>query len=293
MNSAFLALHLSILLAGWTGVFGKLIGLTAVIIVWWRLVICGSVMAVTVKTFGLLEKTTTKEKLSFMLLCAVLAYQWMLFYAGIKASNISVGVVSFSTMGFFTAIFEPLLTGARIRVREILFSLVTVLGIYLIFHFDTQYRLGVIYATLSAAGAAAIAVYMKKFRRNHNSETVLTWQFTGGFLGTALILPAYFWMYPADSFWPTLWPDLPYLLIFATVVTLGMYWLQMYSLKHVSAFTVNLSYNLEPVYSVAIAILFLGEAQELTNTFWFGLTLIALSVLMQTACVIRDKRRGL
>ena len=292
MGNAFLALHLSILLAGWTGVFGKLIELTPVMIVFWRVVIGGAIMLCVVNMSHTFERCSPKERVQYLLLGAFLAYQWMLFYAGIKASNISIGVVSFSTLGFFTAIFEPLLNKKRIALHEIGFSLLTVAGIALIFHFDSRYRLGIIFGTLSAAGAALIAIYMKAFRRSHNSQTVLTWQFCGAFLGTALLLPFYFYFVPDTAFFPKLWPDVPYLVIFATVVTLGMYWLQMVALSHVSAFTVNLSYNLEPVYSIAIAILFLGEARELNSSFWAGLGLIALSVVLQTIVVIKRQKEA-
>ena len=161
MGNAFLALHLSILLAGWTGV--------------WqtdsahprhdRLLACchrrrHHVCVVNMShTF---ERCSPKERVQYLLLGAFLAYQWMLFYAGIKASNISIGVVSFSTLGFFTAIFEPLLNKKRIALHEIGFSLLTV-PYRLIFHFDSRYRLGIIFGTLSAAGAALIAIYMKAF----------------------------------------------------------------------------------------------------------------------------------
>ena len=85
---------------------------------------------------------------------------------------------------------------------------------------------------------------MKSFRRTHNPETVLTWQFAGTVLSFAAAAPFVFLANPETRFWPVLWPDTLYLVIFATVITLGMYLLQMMALKHISAFTLNLSYNL-------------------------------------------------
>ena len=202
-----------------------------------------------------------------MLLGAFLAVQWMLFYAAIKASNVSIGVLSFSTVGFFT-----------------------ILGIALIFHLDSRYRLGLFYGVLSAAGATLIAIFMKSFRRTHNPETVLTWQFAGAVLSFAAAAPFVFLANPETRFWPVLWPDTLYLVIFATVITLGMYLLQMMALKHISAFTLNLSYNLEPVYSILIAMVLFDEGRELNFSFWAGLALIALSVVLQTASVLRQKK---
>ena len=122
MRNAFIALHVSILLAGWTGVFGKLIELTPFMIVFWRVVIGGSVLLGIVLAVKRLEKCSAKDITRFMLLGAFLAVQWMLFYAAIKASNVSIGVLSFSTVGFFTAIFEPLLERKRISLKERFFG---------------------------------------------------------------------------------------------------------------------------------------------------------------------------
>jgi drug/metabolite transporter (DMT)-like permease len=80
-----------------------------------------------------------------------------------------------------------------------------------------------------------------------------------------------------------------YLLLLALVCTIGLYLLQIQVLKQVSAFTVNLSYNLEPVYSIILAMLFFGEAKELNFAFYAGLGLILLSVLLQTWEAIRYK----
>lgn len=290
MQNAFLSLHLSILLAGTTGVFGKLINLSPMMIVWWRALIAGLALYAIVRCKNLFEKCSTKEIVKYVLLGIFLSYQWMLFYASIKASNISVGVVTFSTVGFFTAILEPLILKSRFSVRELLLSLLTILGVFLIFSFDARYRLGICYGVISAAGAALVAIYMKAFRREHNATTVLTWQFAGAFIGSCLILPFYFYFSPETAFVPPTAMDAVNLAIFATVVTLGMYLLQMVAFKQISAFTVNLSYNLEPVYSILIAIVFLGEAKELNASFWMGLGLIGTSVVLQTLIVMRQRK---
>lgn len=289
MQNAFLALHLSILLAGWTGVFGKLIALSAYMVVFWRVVIGGAVLWAIVVMTKKLEVVSRHDKWAYLALGAFLAFQWMAFYAAVKASNVSIGVLAFSTIGFFTAIFEPLLSRTRISAKEIGFSLLTILGIALIFHFDSRYRLGLFYGTLSAAMAALIAIYMKRFQRRNNPQTVLLWQFAGAGSALTICLPVLSTIVPDTAFFPTLWPDVPYLVIFATVVTLGMYLLQLIALKRISAFTVNLSYNLEPVYSILIAMVLFDEARELNASFWAGLALIGLSVLLQTVSVLRQR----
>ena len=295
MKNAFLSLHLSIILAGWTGVFGKLIDLNAFMVVWWRIALGGACLWAIVLTFKTLQKTDWRSRLKFLTIGAMLGFQWIGFYAAIKASNVSIGVVSFSTVGFFTALFEPLLAKKLPSLKELGFSLLTILGISLIFHFDSRFRLGIFYGVISAAGAALLAILMKKAQRHHNAQTVMLWQFAGAFLGLSAAIPFVFQAIPDMVFFPALWPDGLYLVIFATVVTIGMYLLQLQALRQISAFTVNLSYNLEPIYSILIAMMLFNEARELNLSFWIGLNLIAISVLLQTLSVqinLRHKDRA-
>ncbi len=290
MKKAFLQLHLSILLASWTGIFGKLIELTPGLIVFWRIVIAGGILWLWAWFTGRLERVTPRDRIGIMLVGALLMLQWTLFYASIKASSVSIGVVAFSSVGFFTALLEPLMTGSRVKSKEILFSCLTMLGIYLIFHFDTRYRLGIAFGLAGAAAAAALAVFFRKYRAKYSSVTVMSWQLTGGFVSALALLPAYLALMPPQNVLPQ--PiDWLWLVIFSTFCTLGMYILQIQSLEKISAFTVNLSYNLEPVYSIVLAMILFGEARELGLEFYGGLALICLSVALQTGNVLATQRR--
>ena len=221
---------------------------------------------------------------------ALLMLQWTLFYASIKASNVSIGVVAFSSIGFFTAILEPLFHRRRPSLKELGISLLTILGIYLIFHFDTQYRLGIVFGLLSAFGAALLAIFFKHYRAKYSTNTCMAWQLAGGFVAIVLLMPVYRHFMPPEPFFPE-GLDILYLLIFATLCTLGMYILQIQSLERISAFTVNLSYNLEPVYSILLAMVIFHEARDLGLSFYAGVGLIILSVMLQTLSVTKLSRR--
>ena len=275
MKKAFLQLHISILLAGWTGVFGKLMMLSPGLIVFWRIVIAGGCLWLWAWLTKRLEKVTPRDRIAIMGVGALLAVQWTLFYASIKASNVSIGVVAFSSIGFFTALIEPLMNRARIS---------------LIFHFDAQYRLGIALGLVGAAAAALLAVYFKRYRAKYSSVTVMSWQLLGGFAFSCVAIPIYVSLMPPEPFIPT-WPDTLYLPIFAIFCTLFMYILQIQSREHISAFTVNLSYNLEPIYSIILAMVIFGEARDLGPSFYAGIGLIALSVALQTSSVVRGRKR--
>ena len=276
----FIQLHLSVLLAGFTGLFGRLITLNEVDIVWYRMLFTSLILLVFT---GLPHVGWHK----FLQLCgcgALLGVHWMLFYGSIKASNVSIGVICFSLIGFFTALFEPLIYKRKISWVELLFSLITVAGVLCIFSLDARYRYGIMIGIASSAVCALYAICNKKASVGVRSRTVLMYQMSGGLIMVSAIIPFYLMVFPSlqpvvvipqDS---NVW----FMLCHALFCTVGMYLLQIQALKCLSAFTVNLTYNLEPCYTIILAFLIFGEGREINFSFYIGITLILLSVLLQT-----------
>ena len=288
MKQAFIKLHLSILIAGFTGIFGKLISLNEGLLVWYRMLITSLVLCLILWAIKKIPVVPKREIFKIGGVGLLLSLHWIFFYGSIKASNVSVGVVCFSVVGFFTAVLEPMINKHRISVKELLFSLITLGGIILIFQFDTQYRMGIILGVVSSGLCALFTIMNKRVGASHSSMTMLFYEMIGGFVCMSLILPFYLYFIPAESFMPGI-PDWVYLFLLSTVCTIGLYLLQIQALKHISAFTVNLSYNLEPIYSIILAIIIFGEAKELTVTFFIGLGIIMLSVLLQMLDVSRQR----
>jgi len=288
MKQAFIKLHISILLAGFTGLFGKLISLNEGLLVCYRMLFAALLLLLILWCSGKLKAVSFREFLKIGGTGFLLGLHWVFFYGSIKASNVSIGVVCFSLIGFFTAILEPLFYRRKIVVGELLISLITVLGIILIFQFDTRYRTGIVLGVISTALAALFTITNKRAGVRHSSSTMLLYEMIGGFIGLVCLLPLYLHFFPVESIIPNM-SDSLYLLALALFCTIGLYLLQIQVLKTISAFTVNLSYTLEPVYSIILAMIFFGEAKELTPVFYIGLGLIILSVLLQTKRVIDTK----
>lgn len=304
MKQAFIKLHISILLAGFTGIFGKIITLNEGLLVWYRMLIASVIMLLILKLplYSLAKRHKTGTSfpplswegkpgvgISLLGVGALLALHWVFFFGSIKASNVSIGVVCFSLTGFFTAILEPLINRRRISFKELSFSLITLIGILLIFHFDIRYRTGILLGIVSALLAALFTITNKQVGSEYSSFVMLLYEMVGGFLLLTLLMPLYLHFFPVETILPNK-QDVVYLLIFVIFCTVLLYLLQIGVLKKISAFTVNLSYNLEPVYSIIIAMLFLDEAKELNFSFYIGLGLIILSVLLQTWNVWQSKK---
>ena len=279
-NKAFIQLHLSVFLAGFTGLFGKLITLNEVDIVWYRMFFTSLILLV----FTGLPRVGWKKFLQIAGCGALLGLHWMLFYCSIKASNVSIGVVCFALVGFFTAIFEPMIFRRRVSWAELLLSLITVAGLLCIFSFDARYRYGISIGVVSSAACALYAICNKKVSVGVRSRTMLMYQMSGGIFGVSIIIPFYLMVFPAgqDVIVIPAGSNLWWMLCHTLFCTIGMYLLQIQALKQLSAFTVNLTYNLEPCYTILLAFLFFGEVRELNLSFYAGIALVILSVVLQT-----------
>lgn len=279
-RKGFIQLHLSVLLAGFTGLFGKLITLNEVDIVWYRMLFTTAILLV----FTGLPKVTLRKFIQLSGCGALLGLHWMLFYGSIKASNVSIGVICFSLVGFFTAICEPLILKRRFSWMELLLSCITVAGVMCIFSFDTRYRYGIMIGIVSSLVCALYVIYNKKASVGVRSRDVLMSQMSGGLIVVSCIIPLYLMVFPSSQQVVVIpeGSNLWFMLCHALFCTVGMYLLQIQALKRLSAFTVNLSYNLEPCYTIILAFLIFGEGHEVNFSFYLGITLIVLSVLLQT-----------
>lgn len=281
LSYAFIVLHLSIVLAGFTGVLGRLITLNEGLLVWYRVIFA----SVFFFLYLLIKKgqirVSFKDVLRIAWVGLLLCVHWLLFYGSIKYSNVSIGVVCFASVGFFTAIIDPVLSKRPFSIREIIFSLLTILGIALIFHFDTRYQVGIILGVLSAVAAALLTIENRRVGSDYPLMTFLFYEIASSVVIMTAFMPVYLSFFPVPTILPSV-SNFIYLLILSSFCTVGMFSLQLEALKRLSSFTVNLSYNLEPVYSIILAMIIFHEAKDLNFSFYIGLALICVSVLLQS-----------
>ena len=211
----------------------------------------------------------------------LLTIHWVLFYASIKYSNISIGVVCFCLTSFFTSVFEPLINKRKHAVSELLLSMLTLLGIALIFHFDSSYQVGIALGVVSSVFSALYTIYNERLVKVYDTKLINYYQMLGGTIGLGVFIPLYLHFFPVDNLIPG-WHDTLYLLLLALFCTVGLYILFAEALKKIPAFTVNLSFNLEPVYSIILAFVFFNEGKEVNFSFYIGLALVMTSVVLQT-----------
>lgn len=279
MKQAFLQLHLAILLASCSGIFGNLISLDPVLITGYRMLLA-SVMLLLLLVIKYGRIIVDKSNRHILWLGVLLAFHWVFFYGSIKYANVSVGVVCFCLSGFFTALVSPLVNRKRISWVELLLSSLTLVGILLIFHFDASFRTGIVLGIISSLLFALYATLNERVNQSGQVIKTTALQMVGGTLAMGLLLPFYRAGKSSLSLLPTS-EDFVFLFLLALGCTVCMCLLLNRAQKVICAFTVSLSFNLEPVYSILLAVLLFDEDKMLGTAFYMGLALIVLSLVLQ------------
>ena len=291
----YLHLHFIILLWGFTAILGVLISIPAVEIVFHRTLMAslalGALLLVRKRNFRLGKGPILK----MLLTGALIAGHWILFFAAARVATVSVCLAGMATATLWTSILEPIATKRAIKGYEVVLGLVIILGLYVIFRFEFNHALGLSMAIASAFLASCFTVINGEFTRKHNGYMVTFYEMAGACLSIALFLPLY-----SNTFAPggtlSLAPlpmDWLWIAILAIVCTVYAYSASVELQKRLSAFNVNLSINLEPIYGIVLAMFIFNEDEQMTGGFYIGTAIILSAVLLYPLFVRWDNRRQL
>jgi len=286
MKAALIKLHIAIFLWGFTGVLGRAIQLNEGLLVWYRILITVVSLFVLMKWQNELEKIPFKTMLQLFGIGAIVALHWVCFYGSIKYANVSIALICFSSSGVLTALLEPLMTKKKMVLIELLLGLIGIAGIYLIFHFDTRYRTGIIVGFISTVLSVLFSILNKRTVASVSPKTIMLYELTGGLLMLSFLMPAYLHYFPTTKYVPSSF-DWGWLLLLSWVCTVYAMDLSLQALQKVSAFTQNLTLNLEPVYGIILAFLVYHENKELSEYFYIGFVLILAAVSLQMFRVLK------
>jgi drug/metabolite transporter (DMT)-like permease len=273
---------------GFTGVLGRLITLNAPLLVWYRIFITILTLLVISSFKGAIQKLPLKRTLQLFGVGVIIALHWVCFYGSIKYANVSIALVCLSSAGLFTAIIEPIFTKKKFNGIEFLLGFIGIAGIYLIFHFDPHYKIGIIIGLLSTIFSVIFSILNKKVVASVAPKTMMLYELSGGLISITLLLPFYLHAFPTNQLLPT-GSDWFWLLLMSWFCTVLAMDLSLQALKKVSAFTQNLTLNLEPVYGIILAFAVYQENKELGTGFYYGFGLIIVSVALQMVRVLKYK----
>jgi drug/metabolite transporter (DMT)-like permease len=286
MKKALLQLHAAVFLWGFTGVLGRAITLDAALLVWYRLLIT---LFSLWGLFALQKKIAAMPLRSVMLISSigfVQALHWVTFYGSIKLANVTIALTCLATSALLSSLIEPLLLKQRFQLREIFLGLFAIAGILIIYNTHIQFSWGIIVGLISALLTVLVSVLNKKYINHFTPQQITLYQFTGGFAGLTLLLPFLLLLSPAGWQWPTA-PDWLWLFVLSWLCTILTFFLYIRSLKHISAFTMNLTLTLEPLYGIALAFFVYQENEHLSNWFYLGFLLILVAVVLHMWKLLR------
>lgn len=290
----YVKLHFIVFLWGFTAILGKLITIPSVEIVFYRVLLASFGLALLLlyrkRSFNL----GLREILKITATGVTIAAHWVLFFASVKVSTVSVCLAGMATVTLFTSILEPIFDRRPVRLYEVMLGLIVIAGLYVIFRFTLNQTLGLLLALASAFLAALFTVINAKFTRRHNPYMITFYEMVGATVGLALFFPVYT-TYFTDGVLdlsPTSM-DWLYIGILSLVCTVYAYSVSVELMKRLTAFAVNLTVNLEPVYGIMLAVIILNEDEQLNPGFYLGTLIILASVLAYPLMNRWRKRRAM
>ena len=281
----YFQLHAVIFIWGFTGILGKVITISSVSIVWYRTLIA----VVSLVLYMFLRKqpfnVNSKTLLKYFLIGLVIAIHWILFFEALKVSTVSVTLTTLASTTLFTSLLEPLFFRKKIVIYEILFGVIILIGLFLIFSFETKYQLGIIYSLFSAVAAALFTTVNGLFVGKGDSSIKITMY---EMLGAVVFITIYFistgnlnldtislFNHGIETFWM----DLSYLLILGIICTAIAFVVSVEVMKKLSPYTVSMSVNMEPIYAIGLALLFFGDSEKMSFGFYIGAGIIMLTIV--------------
>ncbi|WP_207496806.1 DMT family transporter [Aridibaculum aurantiacum] len=291
MKQALVKLHAAVFLWGFTGVLGRLISLNEGLLVWYRILITVVSLYVLMRVKGELETVPRRQRMQLFGIGGLIALHWCFFYGSIKYANVSIALTCLSSAGLFTALLEPVMTRKKFVPIEILLGLIGIAGIYLIFHFDPHYSTGIILGLICTLLSCIFSILNKNQVSFTAPKTMMLYELSGGILLLSLAMPFYLWAFPTKQLLPTS-SDWMWLFLLSWLCTILAMDLSLQALQKVSAFTQNLTINLEPVYGIILAFVVYKENKYLSDGFYLGFALILGAVVLQMMRVVRSRKKG-
>ncbi len=272
----FIWLHLVVLIFGFTGILGKLIHAQSYLLVGYRI----GIALITLWVYFLITKhslkITSKLLMKILFVGVVIAIHWITFFEAIKQSNVSVALVCFSSSTLFTSIIEPFYFKRRIKPYELLFGLLIIVGLYFIFSFEFKYLTGMLLSFGSAALASWFTVLNGLLIKDANSKTITFYELLSAFTVVLILLMVQngiaFEKYQISI------SDFKWLLILGTICTAFAFMVSVEVMKKISPYTVTITVNLEPLYSILLALVIWPDTETMSYGFYLGTSIVLFTI---------------
>lgn len=269
-----------VLILGFTGIFGKLISLNTIELVWYRMLIA----FITLFTFLAFKKELTKIKkkdfFGLLFVGSLVAVHWFFFFESIKVSNVSVAVVCLSTASFFSAMIEPFFLKRKPKLYEYILGIVVFVTLFLMLEAETKYTMGYIYGIIASFLGTLFTLYNAKYiNRLEASKITMVEMLAGVIIFSILMLIN---KEIGISNLKININDFVYLFLLGTICTAAVFVWMVEIMKYISPYSLIMAINLEPIYSIVLALIIFSESEHMNLSFYVGASVIILVVFLES-----------
>jgi drug/metabolite transporter (DMT)-like permease len=293
MFKDYIRLHFIVLLWGFTAILGKLLTVPPVELVFWRTLLAALGLAALLLARRQPWRVLMGQAGRLLGVGALVAAHWITFFLAARLSSVSVCLAGLATLALWTSLLEPLLLWRRVRGYEVGLGMLTMVGLYLVSQAELDQLLGLSVAVVSAGLSALFSVLNSKLVKEHPPLRLTFYEMLGAWLSVVIFLPIYGRYFTAGQGVQLAWHgfDWLWLLLLAGVCTVYAFSASVELMKRLSAFVVNLTTNLEPVYGIVLAVLIFGAKEKMSGGFYLGTLVILFSVLVHPLVAGWDQRR--
>ncbi len=266
------SLHLMVVILGLTGVFGKLISLDAIHLVWYRMGIAFVSLALFLFFKKQLFSISKQNFFGILGVGALVTLHWLCFFQSIKVSTISIAVVCLATSSLFSALIEPLFFKRKLLAYEVIMGVIVLISLAFVMGTDTQYIWGYFYGIMAAFLGTLFTLFNAKYINKVGAAQITMIEMLAGVLIISCLL-----LFQQDyKVFTTLISvtDFTYLLILGTICTALVFVWMTEIMRHITPFSLIMAINMEPIYSILLALLIFKESELMSPSFYIGGSII-------------------
>src|SRR5690606_7602712 len=241
-------LHFIVFLWGFSAILGKLISIPAFEMIFFRGLLSAAGIGIVILITRGSFKVTRPQLIKLLLIGVVVTIHWLAFFGAARVSNVSVSLVGFATNSLWAALLEPWFKNERVKKYELFLGLVVIAGLYVIFSFDSEYKLGLLIGVFAGLTSAIFSILNSRLANRVSARAITFYEMIGVVIITGISLP-FFAIGGLDIRFPELpsGMDFLYIAILAVVCSVYAFAVAVELMRRVSVFVIQLTLNLEPV----------------------------------------------
>lgn len=273
------SLHLMVIILGLTGVFGKMISLDSIHLVWYRMGIAFVSLTIFLIFKQQLHTISKKNFIELLGVGALVTIHWLCFFESIKVSTVSIAVVCMATSSLFSAVIEPLFFKRKLLAYEIVMSIIVVIALVFVMEAETKYMLGYIYGIIAALFGTLFTLFNAKYiKKVGAAQITMIEMLSGVIIISALLIYNQDYMVFSSLI---LLNDLYYLLILGVLCTAMVFVWMTEIMRYITPFSLIMAINLEPIYSIILALIIFGDDELMSSSFYIGSFIIIGVVFLE------------